>query len=255
MKNDNEPLNRDKLTDEYEEALIKLAMASYAEHEGKILMQQNEELKNDPVYQPTTEAKRKFKKILNRQYYKQKTKNCFQASYRYLNKAAIIFLFIIILLSISVVTIEAVRIKVLNLFINMQEKYTEIRLEDRGGENIAGNNIYINWDNAYAPTDIPLGYSISNLLNNKSFKTIEYTNDNNGIIIFQQFDDDVISNVDTENADSIEKIKIQGHEGLFVNKDGKQTITWGNDTYIFSITTNLQKEDIIKIAESVNLIK
>lgn len=252
------PLDKDKIIEEYEEALLKLAMTSYAERDGKQLIQENELLRTDPFYQPTEEAKRKFKKNINKYYRNQQMKNIFHLSYKVLNKVAVVFSISCIIFSLSFVTVEAVRNKVLNLFINMQEEYTELHLGSKDNRNIVGNNIYINWNNAYAPTYIPSGYSIHNLMNNKDFKAIEYTNKNEETIIFQQMGENGNTNIDTENADKVEKIKIRGHEGLLVEKDGLITVTWNTDLYIFLINAqmqNLKNEDILKMAESVTLIK
>ncbi len=262
MKTNDKPTDENKLREEYEEALIKLAMSSFAEREGQRLMQENEALKNDLFYQPSAEAERKFKRTINRHYYKQKTKNFLQTSYQHLNKVAIALFITIILLATSVLTVEAVRIKVLNFFINVQQEYTEIGLKEKSEEeNLKEEdmkNVPSNWKNTYAPLDIPAGYSINNSVNEDNFKTIEYANGRNEMIIYQQFDEEVISNIDTEKADSIKEITVQGHKGLLINKDGKRTITWSNDTKAFLIITktcNLQDEDMIKMAESVTLIK
>lgn len=263
MKTNDNPRDENILREEYEEALIKLAMSSFAEREGQRLMQENEALKNDLFYQPTAEAERKFKKTINRHYYKQKTMNFLQNSYKHFNKVAIVFLITIILLATSTLAVEAVRIKVLYFFVNVQQEYTEIRLKEKGGEqsfgedDIISKNVPSNWKNAYAPLKIPAGYSINNSVNEDNFKTIEYANGRNEMIIYQQFDEQVVSNIETEKADRIEEITVQGHKGLLINKDGKQTITWSNDAkafFIISKNGNLQDEDMIKMAESVTLI-
>ena len=256
MKTDNETMDMDKLMEEYEEALIKLAMASYAEHEGKLLMEENEELKKDPSYQPTIEAKRKFKRVIDQYYYKQKVKNILHISYRSLNKTAMIFLVLILLLSTSVLTVQAIRIKALNLLISMEDRYTAIRLGDRG--NGVEDNMHIDWHNAYMPTNIPEGYIISNLTNNKNLKSIEYTSKNGGIILFQQINENGSKNVDTENAEKIENVTVQGKEGLLVIKDGLITVIWNNDLYVFLLsarTEELRNDDVLKIAESVIWVK
>jgi len=59
-----------------------------------------------------------------------------------------------------------------------------------------------------------------NLINEKNFKSIEYGNKNQDIIQFQQSIGDWHMNVDTEDANKVEKISIQGHEGLLVKKTG-----------------------------------
>jgi hypothetical protein len=257
MLSNHTPLDKNKLIEDYEQSLIKLALTSYAELDGKKLMQENEKLKVDSFYQPTEEAKRKFNKTINKYYHKQKMKEVFSISYKYLNKIAVFLIIVTVLLSVSIFTVEGVRIKVLNLIMNIQNGYTEIRLDnDKENKNIIGNNLYINWDNAYAPTYIPNGYSIRNLTNNKNLKAIEYANKNGETILFQQLDEKGSANIDTEDADKVEKIVIQGCDGLLVNKDGLITVIWNAESFILNTPTdNLQNEDVVKIAESVSLIK
>lgn len=131
------PMDKNKLLEELEELQIKLAMASYAERDGKRLLLENEELKKDPFYQPTDVAKRKFRKIITRHYYMQKAKKILHIFYIGLSKITVIFPLLILLLSVSVFTAQVVRTKVLNLFIYMEDKYTKIRLEGNG--NIVGD--------------------------------------------------------------------------------------------------------------------
>ncbi|ADY57019.1 hypothetical protein Sgly_2746 [Syntrophobotulus glycolicus DSM 8271] len=250
------PMDKNQLLEELAEIQIKLAMTSYAERDGQRLLQENEELRKDPFYQPTVEAKRKFKRMINQHYYKQKAKNILQIFSRNLNKTAVVFSLLIVLLLTSAFTVQAVRIKVLNLFISMEDKYTEIRLEDKG--TIVGNDLLINWENAYAPAVIPEGYSISNLTNHQNLKSIEYTSKNGGIILFQQIDKNGSTNVDTENAEKVEKVTVQGREGLLVNKEGLITVIWSNDSYGFILhaqTADLGNKDVFQIAESVTWVK
>jgi len=264
VKINDKPTDENTLREEYEEALIKLAMSSFAEREGQRLAQENEALKNDPFYQPSAEAERKFARSMNRRYYKQKAKNFLETSYQHFHKVAVVCFITIILLATSTLAVEAVRIKVLNFFVNVQQQYTEIRIKEKSGEpsleekDIVSKNVPSNWKNDYAPLNIPAGYFINNSVNGDNFKTIEYANGRNEIIIYQQFDEQVISNIDTENADSINEITVQGHKGLLINKDGERTITWSNDVKVFLIMAengNLQEEDMIRMAESVTLIK
>lgn len=259
MSSEYKALDETKLIEDYEESLIRLAMANYAEIDGQKILRENDELKDSSFYQPSEEAKCRFIKTMNHYYHKQKINAIFRSSYRYLNKIAALLLLIFVVLSISICSVEAIRIKVLNLIINMQAEYTEIRLDNgKDNKNIIGNNLYINWDNAYAPTYIPDGYSIRNLTNNKNMKVIEYSNENGGIIFFQQLDEKSSANIDTEDADKIEKIMVQGNEGLLINKNGLISVIWNKDSFIFMLnaqTDHLQKEDVVKIAESVLFIK
>ena len=50
-------------------------------------------------------------------------------------------------------------------------------------------------------------------------------------------------------------IEINEFEGLLVEKDGIVKITWYNDELLFAITSKIDKNELIRIAESVELIK
>ena len=107
---------------------------SFFRREGQRLAQENEALKNDPFYQPSAEAERKFARSMNRRYYKQKAKNFLETSYQHFHKVAVVCFITIILLATSTLAVEAVRIKVLNFFVNVQQQYTEIRIKEKSGE-------------------------------------------------------------------------------------------------------------------------
>jgi hypothetical protein len=256
MNESHNSLEKEKLMEELEEIQVRLAVLSWAEEEGERLLQENEELKKDPFYQPSEEAKQKFRKMLKRHSFRQKVRNVLHTSYRYSKNVAAILFAVLLVFSTSILSVRAMRTKVLNWFIQMGDQYTEIGLDEK--ENTAGDNINVNWVNAYAPSYIPKGFSISSLNNGKNMKSIEYKNEKEGIIVFQQMDNNANQNIDTEDAEKIEKITVQGEKGLLVNKNDLITVAWHNDTYMFTLSTKsdgLQNEEVLKIAESVILKK
>ncbi|MFO7888354.1 MAG: DUF4367 domain-containing protein [Eubacteriales bacterium] len=56
--------------------------------------------------------------------------------------------------------------------------------------------------------------------------------------------------MNTEDA-TTEKININGNEGFLTIKEDRSMIFWHNDERSFTITGNIKKEEIIKIAESI----
>lgn len=251
-------MNEEKLLEELTELKIRLAMAGYAEMEGGRLAAENEILEKDIFYQPDDKVRSKFRKELNRHYRKQQAGIVFGTCRKVLNKAAVIAFLLTAALSASVFTVEAVRIRVLNFILDTQEEYTQIRFGDNGGGNIIGDNLYINWEDAYAPKDIPEGYSLSSLTNDKNVKAVGYSDANDNRIIFQQWTTQSVVNVDTEDADGIEKVTVQGFEGLLVTKDDLITVSWSNNTHIFLLDvygSNLSDREVLKIAESVVRLK
>jgi hypothetical protein len=160
-------------------------------------------------------------------------------------RAAIILLIIIAGISTLIFTVEAIRVRVFNYFIERNERYTEIKVEEE-------NNIKtpeLDWENYYQPTYMPEGYFLENEEGIGSIKVLKYTNGENEIL-FTQANNGTDFQLDTEDA-TTENIKISGNEGFLTIKEDRSMIFWHNEEKSFTITGNIKKEEIIKIAESI----
>lgn len=257
MSKRNKPMDQDYLQNEYEEIKIKLLMARFAELEGKMLLEENEELGKDPFYLPSEEAKQTFVKRLNRYfkytYLKKAAQRLFPIGYK--KVVSVLSLLIIIFLT-SFFSVEAVRVKVLNMFIQVEREYTEIRLGQDSQQN-EDYHIQIDWDNAYVPTKTPKGYSITKVTNNETLKIIKYENEDKDFILFQQNNEHSSANVDTEESDEVIHMTIQGEAGLVIRKKDLITVVWQNKTRLFLImgkSPSVSKEELIEMAESVKLL-
>ncbi len=251
----NEANIKDKLYENYEDSLWKVLMYEYAEVEGKKFVEENETLKKEDKYKPSPEAVKKFNKKMNAAFRKPKYRNLMKSIWPVVNKAAVFIVMIGVIFSISFTFVSGFRIQVLNLILSLEEKYTLIKLDDNGNENIIADNLYVNWHNAYVPTYIPQGYNIYNLTNTLDFKTIDYINNEDDVINFCELNASMENTLDTENASLIKNVDINGNEGLLVVKDDKVSIAWSDNIKIFVIHTQLSIEETEKIAESVTYIK
>lgn len=234
-----------------EEAFIILAMDNFAQHEGEQFILENEMLKKDPNYQLSNKVRQKFKETVSH-HCERTTPNLWQAVFNSLNIKTIIIATLFFLVSTSLL-IDNDIISRLIFPSNIQEHYSDTS-ENRDKQSLEK----INRENAYHPTIVPSGYYIDRTQNTGGVITIEYKDDAYGIIIFEQFSQLTSSNIDTKGADMIENIKIHGYEGLFIKKDQAIIVTWDDGVNIFSVSAinnDLQKLDIIKMAESVEEIK
>jgi len=164
-------------------------------------------------------------------------------------RAAIILLIIIAGISTLIFTVEAIRVRVFNFFIERNERYTEIRIEEE-------NNIKtpeLDWENYYQPTYMPEGYYFESEEDGGLIKILNYSDGKNQIIITQTNNSAGIQ-IDTEDA-TTEKININGNEGFLIIKEDRSMIFWHNEERSFTITGKIKKEEIIKIAESIEKIK
>lgn len=244
-------MNRDKLLKELEELQIRLFMASYAEYEGKKLIEENRELRKDPFYQPTDEKIKAFKKMINREYNRQRFKNILKRTSKHIRNPAVVLLIVILFLGSSTLSVKAIRTQLLNLLINIEKEYTTIQL----GELVEEEKvicIYDDWHNAYAPTYIPEGYLVSNMEQKKDIKLIRFGEKDGNTIMFQQMNEKFAQNIDTEGSEGVVKMDLNGNDALFTNKNGFRRLVWKNNSYIFTIESmNISDEEMIKIAESV----
>lgn len=255
MLNNSSDQTRKKLYDEYEESLFRLVMSDVAEKEGRLLLEENEELKNDPEYMPTADSIKKFSNQLNAHLKKHMPYTKKWPVFKMLNRVAVAMLAVFIVFSTTMLTVHAFRIKVLDFLINIEPKYTSFQLEDNNSASSGG--MVVNWTNSYVPTYIPEGYEVSSISNSDSFKKLAFQNKQNKdlIIIYSEYN---LSNsvvVDTENASLVETVKINGFNGTLVEKNSMVTVTWETDSHMFVIQTQISPTESIKMAEGVKFIK
>ena len=58
---------------------------------------------------------------------------------------------------------------------------------------------------------------------------------------------------DTENLDTSEEIPIGDVVGHYTEKEGVRSIYWVLGDYLFSVSGNLEREEIVKVAEGIQL--
>ena len=80
---------------------------------------------------------------------------------------------------------------------------------------------------------------------------ITYKNEDGEEIIYKQ---SKITNgtsiIDTENAE-IEDMLINGYKGQLILKNGTGNLIWFDDEYFYSIRSTIEKEELIKMGESI----
>jgi len=195
-----------------------------------------------------------FRKNLNSIEYSDKFKrkinklipHCFSvSSYKWLKKIAVI-LIIVIAGSTSLFTFNATaRQKLLNWLINTFPKYSEffnITTDTKADKNDLDK---------YKVTYLPKGFTIYNKSGFDSSITEEYKNDSDKYIwVFKKISEKSPINLNTESSD-IQWLLYKDTEYLYWKKDGVYYLIWEKDGITFSISTNIDEETSIKIAESI----
>lgn len=251
-----EPISQsmDSLRDDYEDSLFRYLMAGYAEEYGKELKARNDALKASGGYEPTLKATKRFNHVMNRAFRKRQIIETSKRTYRTLNRAAIFIVAGFIALGTTAMAVEPVRVEVLNFLIGVQKEYTSLRLDADKGKNIVGDNLILSWTDGYVPTYVPEGYKIVNITNRDNMKSILFENNESRKIDYSEYSANAGVNIDTEDADT-EKVEVNGYDALIVKKDGVLSIAWSDGQRIFIIYSQLERNDLIQVAQNVKYVK
>lgn len=163
-------------------------------------------------------------------------------------RAAIIVVVFSLLTTAATLSVEALRIKIFNMIIEVSEKFSFIHF----GETNAVDLMYdlpADWD-GYYPTVMPDGYEFKSAINLEGMKSIIFKNNESKEICFSQSSVTTDFQLDTENAEVSEKT-INGLEGLTVVKEGLCIVIWHDNNYTFYLNGNVDKSVLVKVAESI----
>jgi len=200
------------------------------------------------------EAVEKFDKLLDARLKKSRAYDGKQRLWQAFNRVAIALLIMLVVLGVTVVSVEAVRVRVLNFFMDIQQEYTSFQLKDSSGVAEGGDTI-ADWRQAYVPTYIPEGFEVSDVFEGKLSKDIEFKNAQGSLINYMELSESTKTAVDTENADLFETITINGHEGALVVKNSLVTVIWAMNDRIFIIQGKIDRDMAVKMAEGVKYIE
>lgn len=250
--------NTDKireLDELYEDGLFRLVMNDVAEKEGKILCEENERLKSDPENLPSQENVDRFAKRLDSYLKKAKKDQKSQSTSNRFSGVAVALLVLVIIFATMILTVQALRIQVLNFLISIEPNFTSLQLNVNSGDQDNGQWI-VNWINTYVPMYIPEGYEVSSISYSDSARKIMYTKqEDNSSIIYIQYGSKNCVFIDTENSLFVEKVRINGQDGILSVKDSITSVVWTADAYLFIIQGQVSKDEAVKMAESVKFIK
>jgi hypothetical protein len=161
-------------------------------------------------------------------------------------KAAVILLILISAMSALVFSVEAVRVRVLNFFMERNDKYTEVRINEETFDNLTPN---FDWENYYQPNYMPEGYFFESAKAIGTLKVLKYTDGENQITLTQA-NTGTDFQLDTENA-ILNEIYIDGNPGQLIIKEDKIILFWYNQEASFNIIGHVDKDEIVTIAESM----
>jgi len=198
------------------------------------------------------EFDKKMKKLIAKHNRKEALKTIRKKTVKILPRAAIFLLVLIGTLTIVVTSVEALRVKALNIIMNIQNQYTSIQTKDGNSGHPKQSNAQIpsGWTR-YAPNYIPHGFKVDRTEKRETRELIYFINEQGQIIEFIRYlDSNTDLRIDTEGA-AVQNIWIHNSKALLAEKQGFVTIIW-TDEYLFSLIGEADKAEIIKMAESIS---
>lgn len=227
----------EKLREQYEEAFFHELMEGYAEYQGEKLRQEAE---NDAPPSPELIAQMNAK--IAKEIGRQKRSKAFAGILRLRKYVAIFLIAIVAVFSVSFVSVDAFRSKILNFISINQGASIEHGLQEPSG-------------GIFAPTYLPDGFYIASYFDNRDpIQIVLQSNDDMDYATIFISEDSSKLLSDAENIESFEPITINGAQGEYSQKGDRITLVWGNDagTMLASMNTNIAKENAVKIAESIS---
>lgn len=254
LKPFSDPWNTDDCQNAYDELMVKIAMSSYAEIEGRRLMEENEIYKELPEFQLSDETFRKIEKLLDKATRKLGFRTFGKTAYQLTSRVAVVFLIVFIGFSTTVMVNADFRGVIYDLLISSDERYIEIQPADNS-ESFVDYSVY-DWDGAYAPTMIPTGYKLGPVESMELYHLVTYIRKDGKVIEFEQFqiDPSTATRVDTEDSELSQSIMINDSIGHLVVKGEWITIYWTISDTLLSVSTDDSKETATEVARSIMLI-
>ncbi len=224
---------KDRFDDEIFVALFRKGAHAYL---------QNDLLSDMPKDTPTDLSDmgdKKIRKTIGRAIRREKNRRMA----RRLPRAMVIVLIVIAVCTGTMMSVEAFRTPFLNLFVNTEEKKTDIEI----GEVQAGDEGGY-WTDMFGY--IPSGYELTSEDIQEQAAFFTFTKSQNDSIVVDRYLGEGSICIDTESADYGDTM-INGHQAFYTIKDDFTTLVISQDGYAYMIYGSIDLEEIIKIAENI----
>lgn len=189
------------------------------------------------------EFDKKMEKLINR-----RKKPYFKMINTMSKKVACVAGVFLIASSVTIMSVDALRNRIADLFVKQSKDHSIIRYE---GNDISPSSI----EDIYEITYDLSGFEVIGNECNDFRRFTAYAKDDTAIYFKQYVKEFYDVNVNTEDAE-LSTITINGHEAIyFLNNLQYYHLIWDNGDYIISLSSNIGKDALIDIAESVKKVE
>lgn len=248
---------RERLIDNYEDALFAVLMDKVAEEEGAKLREENQRLQEDPAAEVPERVDAVARQTIRKAFAGQNRRSALYVAKRVLNTVAMIVLICSAIFATAYAAFPDVRVKTLNLLIQSSDVASRLVLVNEG--EISNREKRINDNIVLCGYSLPLPDRFSLLEQNedKHGGWVKYQNDERDATIRISINTSKTKYIDTENADETTEISIHGYSGMMIEKEDRITITWSeseHETTITLVSRNLSSDFVTQIAERIHFI-
>ena len=190
--------------------------------------------------------KRIYRKLKRRIAYDEKREH-YSPILENLKRVAVVILAILSISFVGALSIEAVRVDIYNAIIEWFDKSYHIRFEEEPG--IATERIL-----EYKEPKLPMEYSRYEIQKDEIQYFIEYENEDI-LVIYSQILLQKYSSAESNENTYVEDIRVNDCDGVkAVCRSAEATTTsiiWHDDIYVYSLSSSLSYEELLKIAETI----
>lgn len=160
--------------------------------------------------------------------------------------AAVIALLVMVCVGSAMATVHMVQIGLLKLDVQTYPERTSYSLVPSEGT----MNVPQEWSGDFYPAYIPEGFEFERCY---SSNAIYYDNDDGSLSFSEEAYGSSVG-LDTENA-NLSSVFINGAEATLIEKDGWTAVVWSANNRLFIIEMDGAKDEALRVAASVILIK
>lgn len=242
---------RERLVEQYEDALFSLIMDEVAETEGRKAIEENQRLKESGEVVIPEELNRLCKQTIRRKTAGKHLKRYGKGFGKVLNKVAIVALMALLLFTTAFATSESFRAKTLNFVMEVFDDRTEIKFVpgDTDTDSTAVPEITAGW--------LPEGFELTHTDMHEANRVYEYANSDNTAYIAVNIMEmtSVNMTLDTEDATTLSH-QVQGEDAVMVDKGHIKQLVWklqaDGTWYCCVIAESISEEDMLKFANNIS---
>ncbi len=240
--------SKEELDERLRDALLARALWERQEREIAELEKQIE--KDEELEHHVQKRRQTVMALIDREVRKKHFQSAAKKTPRIIRIVAAVLLFMNLGLTTATALVPSVRVKVMELLVNIEREYTELNLREKESYSF---EIPAGWKGSYFPSRIPDEYRFFELIDQDmtGSNIVVYRNDEGNKVYFLEGKENTSVNINTEKAD-VSTILIHGQPGIIsVGDNGYVCIAWAEAGRMFVLGFDGGRDETVKIAESV----